>query len=130
METIKADQEANKFAAVIEDTAKTVYYKYQLKGQSQPISGTYTTCNPKQKRALAFINDKHNTLANARALLGVTRNSSRKEINSAYRNLAREVHPDKNPNNVAKAEEYFINITNAKKLLLANQEGERTTPHF
>lgn len=49
-------------------------------------------------------------------ILGVRRNASEKDIKSAYRKLAREFHPDKNPNNKA-AEERFKEINEAYEVL-------------
>ena len=48
--------------------------------------------------------------------LGVTRGASEKEIKSAYRNLAKELHPDRNTSN-PKAAERFSEITQAYDLL-------------
>ncbi len=48
--------------------------------------------------------------------LGVTRTASEKEIKSAYRKLAKELHPDANTNN-PKATERFSEVTNAYDLL-------------
>jgi DnaJ-class molecular chaperone len=48
--------------------------------------------------------------------LGVTRGASEREIKSAYRNLAKELHPDRNTSN-PKAAERFSEITQAYDLL-------------
>jgi len=48
--------------------------------------------------------------------LGVARGASEKEIKSAYRKLAKELHPDKNKDN-PKATERFSAVTNAYDLL-------------
>ncbi|NVE95451.1 DnaJ C-terminal domain-containing protein [Altererythrobacter lutimaris] len=48
--------------------------------------------------------------------LGVARTASEKEIKSAYRKLAKELHPDRNKDN-PKAAEKFSNVTNAYDLL-------------
>ena len=48
--------------------------------------------------------------------LGVARGASEKEIKSAYRKLAKELHPDKNKDN-PKATERFSHVTNAYDLL-------------
>ena len=45
-------------------------------------------------------------------ILGVDRTSSEKEIKTAYRKLALQWHPDKNPDN-KKAEEKFKEISQA-----------------
>ena len=49
-------------------------------------------------------------------LLGVSRDSSDKEIKQAYRRLARQYHPDVNPGNV-EAEEKFKRINEANEVL-------------
>src|ERR1700710_1350689 len=48
--------------------------------------------------------------------LGVARGASEKEIKSAYRKLAKELHPDKNKDN-PKASERFSEVTAAYDLL-------------
>ncbi len=50
------------------------------------------------------------------ATLGVSRSASEKEIKSAYRTLAKELHPDRNKDN-PKAAERFSQVTNAYDLL-------------
>lgn len=49
-------------------------------------------------------------------ILGVPRTASEKEIKSAYRKLAKELHPDRNKDN-PKAAEKFSQVTNAYDLL-------------
>ena len=49
-------------------------------------------------------------------LLGVARSASEKDIKSAYRKLAKELHPDKNKDN-PKAAERFSDVTRAYDLL-------------
>ena len=48
--------------------------------------------------------------------LGVARNASEKDIKSAYRKLAKELHPDRNKDN-PQASERFSKVTNAYDLL-------------
>ena len=50
------------------------------------------------------------------AVLGVTQNASAKDVTKAYRKLARQYHPDANPNNAA-AEERFKEISAAYDVL-------------
>ncbi|PLK27147.1 DnaJ C-terminal domain-containing protein [Novosphingobium sp. TH158] len=50
------------------------------------------------------------------AILGVARNASEKDIKSAYRKLAKELHPDRNKEN-PKAAERFSEVTRAYDLL-------------
>ncbi len=51
------------------------------------------------------------------AVLGVGRNATQDEIKSAYRKLALQHHPDRNPENTHEAEEKFKEITEAYSVL-------------
>ncbi|ANU06698.1 DnaJ C-terminal domain-containing protein [Paraurantiacibacter namhicola] len=55
-------------------------------------------------------------MADPYATLGVSRSASEKDIKSAYRKLAKELHPDRNKDN-PKAAEKFSTVTNAYDLL-------------
>ncbi len=55
-------------------------------------------------------------MADPYGTLGVTRTASEKEIKSAYRKLAKELHPDRNKDN-PKAAEKFSDVTKAYDLL-------------
>ena len=50
------------------------------------------------------------------AVLGVTQTAVAKDITKAYRKLARQYHPDANPNNAA-AEEKFKEVSAAYDVL-------------
>src|SRR6187551_2323602 len=56
-------------------------------------------------------------------VLGVAADASPKDITKAYRKLARELHPDKNPGNAA-AEERFKEVSSAYDVL--GDEAKRT----
>lgn len=55
-------------------------------------------------------------MADPYSILGVPRSASEKDVKSAYRKLAKELHPDRNADN-PKAAERFSEITNAYDLL-------------
>ena len=55
-------------------------------------------------------------MADPYSTLGVARNASEKDIKSAYRKLAKELHPDRNKDN-PKAAERFSDVTRAYDLL-------------
>ena len=62
------------------------------------------------------------------SVLGVSRDASPQEVKRAYRKLAMQYHPDKNPNN-RQAEERFKEATRAYKVL-ANQEKRKQYDMF
>ncbi|HZG33209.1 MAG TPA: DnaJ domain-containing protein, partial [Sphingopyxis sp.] len=55
-------------------------------------------------------------MADPYSTLGVAKSASEAEIKSAYRKLAKELHPDKNKDN-PKASEKFSDVTRAYDLL-------------
>lgn len=57
-------------------------------------------------------------------ILGVSRNATEKEIQTAYRKLAKQYHPDLNPGN-KKAEDKFKEITAAQELLSNAEKRKR-----
>jgi len=57
-------------------------------------------------------------------VLGVSRKASKEEIKNAYRRLAKEYHPDRNPDNRAEAEEKFKELSEAYEVL-ADDEKRR-----
>jgi molecular chaperone DnaJ len=56
------------------------------------------------------------------AVLGVGRDASEQEVKSAYRKLAMQFHPDRNPDNTAEATEKFKTITEAYSVLADPQK--------
>ena len=62
-------------------------------------------------------------------VLGVAREASDQEIKSAYRRLAMQHHPDRNPDKQKEAEEKFKEITEAYSVL-ADQQKRAAYDHF
>jgi molecular chaperone DnaJ len=56
------------------------------------------------------------------AVLGIGRNASEQEIKSAYRKLALQFHPDRNPDNTHESTEKFKTITEAYSVLADAQK--------
>lgn len=54
--------------------------------------------------------------------LGISREADESEIKRAYRQKAKELHPDRNPNNKPKAEQEFKRIAEAYEVLSDNQK--------
>lgn len=63
-------------------------------------------------------------MADPYATLGVSRDASEKDIKSAYRKLAKELHPDRNKDN-PKAAEKFSDVTKAYDLLSDSDKRAR-----
>src|SRR5687768_10457173 len=63
-------------------------------------------------------------MADPYAILGVPRGASEKDIKSAYRKLAKELHPDRNKDN-PKAAERFSDVTKAYDLLSDKDKRSR-----
>lgn len=57
-------------------------------------------------------------------ILGVSKNATQKEIRQAYRKLARQYHPDVNPNNKA-AEDKFKEINEANEVLFDPEKRKK-----
>ena len=63
-------------------------------------------------------------MADPYSILGVARNAGEKDIKSAYRKLAKELHPDRNKDN-PKAAERFSEVTRAYDLLSDKDKRSR-----
>lgn len=57
-------------------------------------------------------------LADCYRILGLRTGATYEDIKASYRRLARQYHPDANPNNEQLAKEKFIQLTNAYRLLI------------
>ena len=62
------------------------------------------------------------------ATLGVAKNAGEKEIKSAYRKLARKLHPDANPSDPKGAEEKFKELQEAYEVLGDADSAASTMP--
>ncbi len=62
---------------------------------------------------------------NPYALLGISQGANKEEIKKAYRNMARQYHPDANSED-QDAEERFKEIKQAYEYLLAHSDGNET----
>lgn len=58
-------------------------------------------------------------------VLGVPRNAGASDIKAAYRRLAKEYHPDRNPENRAEAEEKFKELSEAYEVLVDGEKRRR-----
>src|SRR5438128_5063225 len=58
-------------------------------------------------------------------ILDISKNASESEIKKAYRQLALQWHPDKNPNNLEEAEKMFKEISEAYEVLSNPEERQR-----
>ena len=58
-----------------------------------------------------------NTGADHYQLLGLSRDASFDDIKRAYRQKAKKIHPDKNPDDIAESTEYFKRIAKARDVL-------------
>ncbi len=65
-------------------------------------------------------------LADCYRLLGLRTGASYDEIKASYRRLAREYHPDVNPDNQSQSQEKFIQLTEAYKYLLRQVQAGQT----
>jgi hypothetical protein len=61
------------------------------------------------------------------SILGVTENASDEDIKKAFRKLAFEYHPDKNPGREKEAEEKFKSINEAYGVWAIKSNGNATT---
>ena len=63
-------------------------------------------------------------MADLYSVLGVARSASQKEIKSAFRKLAKQCHPDHNPNN-KEAQSKFSKISQAYEILGDSKKKEQ-----
>jgi tetratricopeptide (TPR) repeat protein len=67
-------------------------------------------------------------LADCYRLLGLRTGASYEEVKASYRRLAREYHPDVNPENPQQAQAKFIQITTAYRQLLETIQATELNP--
>ena len=66
-----------------------------------------------------------NTVTDHYQLLGLSRDASFDDINKAYRQKAKKIHPDKNPYDIAESTEHFKRIAKANEVLSDPMKRQR-----
>lgn len=111
LEALWALGDAQTSAEMYEEAFRT----FQQAEESAPEGELKNQANQKVKEAqIAYKQSKEK---NYYKILGVQRDASKKEIKSAYRKLALQWHPDKNPDNLEEAEKKFADIGEAYEVL-------------